>query len=197
MADIEKKPTWHVKPKMRSHARTLRRELTNAERIIWHAVRAHRLSGASFRRQTPVGPYIVDFISHPAKLVIEIDGGQHFETGHERRDAKRDAFLVSKGYRVLRFNNHEVMTNRQGVLTVIVSAIEEAPSPTLPRKRGRERTDAAALPHKSRRPGARKRGPGGGGSALMPRPSPTRAGARARASAARVGEGTRRSKPQS
>src|SRR5581483_11056790 len=112
MADLQKAPTWRVKPKARSHARALRRELTDAEQIIWHAVRAHRLDGASFRRQTPIGPYIVDFISHPAKLVIEIDGGQHFETGHERRDAKRDAFLMAKGYRVLRFNNHEVMTNR-------------------------------------------------------------------------------------
>jgi very-short-patch-repair endonuclease len=148
MSDLEKKATWHVKPKTRAHARALRHELTNAERIIWHAVRAHRLNGAGFRRQTPVGPYIVDFVSPGAKLVIEIDGGQHFDTQHERRDARRDAFLVSKGYRVLRFNNHEVMTNREGVLTVIASAIEKAPSLTQARAKADEVSPSLTLPHK-------------------------------------------------
>jgi len=79
--------------------------------------------------------------------VIEIDGGQHFEHEHlkrdARRDARRDAFLASRGYRVLRFNNHDVMTNRQGVLETIAAAIEHAPSLTLPRKRGREQTESA------------------------------------------------------
>jgi very-short-patch-repair endonuclease len=137
--DLTPKPQWHVQPKTRARARTLRREMTLAERAIWYAVRAHRLNGAGFRRQTPIGPYIVDFVSHTAKLVIEIDGGQHFEPKQAAYDARRDAFLQSKGYRVLRFNNHDVMTNRDGVLTVIASAIGEAstPSLTLPRKRGR------------------------------------------------------------
>jgi len=75
--------------------------------------------------------------------VIEIDGGQHFEHEHLKRDARRDAFLTSRGYRVLRFNNHDVMTNRQGVLETIAAAIEHAPSLTLPRKRGREQTESA------------------------------------------------------
>src|SRR5882724_6227534 len=88
------RPQWRVRPKMRSHARALRQELTKAERIIWYGLRAHRLEGAAFRRQTPIGPYIVDFVSHAAKLIIEIDGGQHFEEGHERRDRRRDAFLA-------------------------------------------------------------------------------------------------------
>jgi very-short-patch-repair endonuclease len=74
-------------------------------------------------------------------LVIEIDGGQHFESEHLKRDARRDAFLASKGYRVLRFNNHEVMTNRQGVLETIAAAIADTPSLTLPRNRGREQTE--------------------------------------------------------
>jgi very-short-patch-repair endonuclease len=120
--------------------------LTSAEWIIWHAVRAHRLSRASFRRQTPIGPYIVDFVSHSPKLVIEIDGGQHFEARHEQRDAKRDAFLISKGYRVLRFNNHEVMTNREGVLTVIVSAIEEASSLPSPASGGGSKKSGTGSP---------------------------------------------------
>ena len=114
--------------------------MTPAERIIWYALRAHRLNGAAFRRQAPIGPYIVDFVSHAAKLIIEIDGGQHFEDGHERRDAARDAYLNAEGYRVLRFDNHEVMTNRQGVLTPNCrGAWRGRPLPTLPRKRERGR----------------------------------------------------------
>ncbi len=106
--------------------------MTLAERIIWQALRAHRMSGAGFRRQTPIGHYIVDFVSHAAMLIVEIDGGQHFENAHERRDAVRDAYLQAKGFRVLRFNNHDVMTNREGVLTVIAAVLGEAVSPSLP-----------------------------------------------------------------
>jgi len=109
----------------------LRRNLTNAERIVWYGIRAHRLNGASFRRQDPIGPYVVDFVCHAAKLVVEIDGGQHFETEHEKRDARRDAFLTARGYRVLRFSSHDVMTNRQGVLEAIADAVPVA-SPSLP-----------------------------------------------------------------
>jgi hypothetical protein len=65
-------------------------------------------------------------------LVIEIDGGQHFEDAHEARDAARDAYLRAKGFRVLRFNNHDVMRNREGVLTVIAAVLGEAVSPSLP-----------------------------------------------------------------
>jgi very-short-patch-repair endonuclease len=100
------------------------------------------LDGVGFRRQAPVGPYIVDFLCHAAKLFIEIDGGQHFDDQQEKRDARRSAFLMRKGFRVLRFNNYDVMTNRVGVLEVIVAAVSEAPSLTLPRKRGRERAAA-------------------------------------------------------
>jgi very-short-patch-repair endonuclease len=125
-------PEWRVKPKARVRARALRQDLTKAERTIWYGLRAHRLDGASFRRQTPIGPYIVDFVSHAAKLVVEIDGGQHFEDGHEARDKRRDAFLAAKGFRVLRFSNHDVMTNRAGVLETIATAVREAQAPSLP-----------------------------------------------------------------
>ena len=127
-----RKPRWRVSTRMRANARALRTDMTRAERIIWRAVRAHRLNGAGFRRQTPIGPFIVDFVSHAAMLIIEIDGGQHFEDVHEARDAARDAYLRGKGYRVLRFNNHEVMTNREGVLTTIASVLGEAAAPSLP-----------------------------------------------------------------
>jgi very-short-patch-repair endonuclease len=121
-----------VNPKQRQRARTLRRDLTKAERIVWYGLRAHRLDGAGFRRQTPIGPYIVDFMSHAAKLIIEIDGGQHFDDAGEAGDKRRDVFLASKGFRVLRFSNHDVMTNRMGVLETIAAAVRDARAPSLP-----------------------------------------------------------------
>jgi very-short-patch-repair endonuclease len=117
--------------------------MTPAERIIWYAVRAHRLNGAGFRRQVPIGPYIADLLSHAAMLIIEIDGGQHFEDVHESRDAVRDAYLNAKGFRVLRFNNREVMTNRHGVLTRIAEALGEA-APSLPSPASGRGGEAAA-----------------------------------------------------
>jgi very-short-patch-repair endonuclease len=125
-------PAWRVKPKLRARARALRQDVTKAERVIWYAVRAHRLDGASFRRQTPIGPYIVDFVSHTAKLIIEIDGGQHFEIWQEARDAKRDAYLATKGFRVLRFSNLDVLTNRDGVVSMIAAAVSAERAPSLP-----------------------------------------------------------------
>ena len=103
MADFPKAARWHVSTKQRIRARSLRVNSTDTERIIWSALRGHRMNGATFRRQTPIGPYIVDFVCHAAKLVIEIDGGQHFESRQEQRDARRDAYLANKGFRVLRF----------------------------------------------------------------------------------------------
>ncbi len=137
MGDASKVPTWQVATKLRSRARSLRQGSTDAERTVWNALRAHRLNGMSFRRQVPVGPYIADFVCHAARLVIEVDGGQHFAAEHRQRDMRRDAFLMSKGYRVARFNNYDVLTNLQGVLETIAAACESAPSLTLPRKRGR------------------------------------------------------------
>ena len=147
MSELPRKPHWNFKPRQRTRARSLRRDSTDAERIIWSAIRAHRLEGIAFRRQTPIGPYIVDFVSHSAKLIIEIDGGQHFEQEHMKRDARRDAFLASKEFRILCFNNHDVMTNRQGVLETIAVAIS-SPSLPLPRKRGWEQAvpDGNAVP---------------------------------------------------
>ena len=136
-----KHPDWKISDKLRANARALRRNSTDAERILWEKLRAGRLSGASFRRQVPIENYIADFICHAAKLVIELDGGQHFSDEGERADARRSAAIEAKGFKVLRFSNLDVMTNRSGVLETIVTAIaERALSPTLPRKRGREQT---------------------------------------------------------
>ena len=143
MAD-EKSPTWKVSSRLRSNARALRRNSTGAERILWSELRDHRLNGAGFRRQFPLENYIADFMCHAAKLVIELDGGQHFFDQSEQADAARTATIEAKGFQVLRLSNHDVMTNRAGVLETIATAVAaRAPTLTLPRKRGREQEKLA------------------------------------------------------
>jgi very-short-patch-repair endonuclease len=112
----------------RLRAKSMRTEMTDAERALWMQFRAHRLDGLRFRRQTPIGQYIVDFVCHERRLVIELDGGQHAES---QRDVTRDRWLESKGYRVLRFWNSDVFKNCEGVLETIVSAAH-AMLPTYP-----------------------------------------------------------------
>jgi very-short-patch-repair endonuclease len=127
VSDPSRRPVWRVKSKTRARARALRRELTKAERIVWYGIRANRL-GVSFRRQTPIGSYIVDFVSHSRKLVIEIDGAQHYEPNRMKCDERRNTFLTGKGYRLLRFNNNDVISNPSGVLTLIAEILESTPS---------------------------------------------------------------------
>jgi very-short-patch-repair endonuclease len=146
--DDPEKPTWKVPPRLRSNARALRKNSTDAERLLWSELRDHRLNGARFRRQVPIEQFIADFVCHAAKLVIELDGGQHFSDDGERADAARTAVIEGKGFRVLRFSNLDVITNRSGVLETIVSALaSSAPTPPLPRKRERERAADAASDH--------------------------------------------------
>ena len=111
--------------------------MTAAERRIWSRLRARRLQGLSFRRQFPIGSYIVDFICPEARLIIEIDGGQHALI-EANRDRMRDAWLREQGFVVLRFWNNEVLTNLTGVLERIAETLNQPlpPSLTLPRKGG-------------------------------------------------------------
>ena len=119
-------------------ARELRKNSTDAERILWSELRDNRLNGTGFRRQVPIKNYIIDFACHSAKLAIELDGGQHYSDMGEQADAARSAVIEARGFKVLRFSNHEVMTNRVGVLETIAAAVaERAPTLTLPRKRER------------------------------------------------------------
>jgi very-short-patch-repair endonuclease len=129
MVDQREESKWHVSKTMRGRAKALRRDFTDAERIVWYGLRAHRLHGAGFRRQTPIGPYVVDFVCHAAKLVIEVDGGQHFEPKQIAHDTRRRAYLAAQGYRVLRFSNLDVMKNKSGVLEAIVAALGTSQSP--------------------------------------------------------------------
>lgn len=98
-------------------ARSLRKDMTDAERRIWFALRDRRFSNWKFRRQVPFDQYILDFVCFDAKLVIEVDGGQHDERADY--DARRSAHLENSGFRVLRFWNNEVLQNLDGVLTMI------------------------------------------------------------------------------
>jgi very-short-patch-repair endonuclease len=98
----------------------LRSRQTDAERKLWFAVRDRRLSGFKFVRQEAIGPFIVDFVCRDKRLVVEVDGGQHADSAE---DAARDAFLTGEGYRVMRFWNNDVLSNRDGVLTVIPGAL--------------------------------------------------------------------------
>ncbi len=102
---------------MRDRARGLRRRQTDAEGKLWEKLRGRQL-GIKFRRQQPIGPYVVDFCCLERLLVIEVDGGQHVDQAH--RDAERDAWLEGQGFRVLRFWNNDVLENIEGTLTAIV-----------------------------------------------------------------------------
>ena len=114
-----KKPP--VDPVTLARARKLRRTMTHAERKLWNALRKKQLYGLRFRRQHPVPPYIADFYCHAHRLIVEVDGGQHFEPRQKAHDQARTAFLQQQGLRVIRFTNHEVETNLEGVLEAIAA----------------------------------------------------------------------------
>jgi very-short-patch-repair endonuclease len=103
-------------------ARQLRLSSTDAERRMWSALRDRRLMRYKFRRQHPIGDYIVDFACTRHALVIELDGGQHVDSA---ADAHRTAWLESQGWRVIRFWNHDVLTNTDGVVEAILRALQE------------------------------------------------------------------------
>ena len=100
-------------------ARKLRQSQTDAERALWARLKRKQLEGVKFRRQQPLGSYIVDFVSFERKIIVEVDGGQHSEREARGRDKQRAAWLKEKGYQVLRFWNNEVLVNMEGVLEKI------------------------------------------------------------------------------
>ena len=106
---------------LKKFARELRSNMTEAERHLWHYLRGHRFFGLKFKRQKPVGRYIVDFVCLEQRLVIELDGGQHQEQA--ALDGERDRWLSEQGYQVLRFWNHEVLGEADAVLEVIARAL--------------------------------------------------------------------------
>ena len=113
--------------------RALRASSTDAEAVLWRHLRNRQLGGAKFRRQQVLGPYVVDFYCHDLGLVIEVDGGQHFEGATRERDLARTAWLEGRGLHVLRLSDRYVLTDAAAVFERILVAIEErrpSPSPT-------------------------------------------------------------------
>ena len=111
------------KGQKRNRARELRKDMTPAERRLWTILQGRQLEGFHFRRQCPIGPHIADFACLEAKLLFEVDGGQHMDAV---TDVRRDTFLSREGFRVLRFWNNEVMTNLEGVRALIVSRLADS-----------------------------------------------------------------------
>jgi very-short-patch-repair endonuclease len=101
-----------VSPERRGFAKTLRSNSTDAERKLWSMLRAGRIDGLKFKRQLPVDGYVLDFVCHEAKLIIEADGGQHSDSSGDRVRAEH---FAEAGYLTLRFWNNDILTNPQGV----------------------------------------------------------------------------------
>ncbi|MGJ0505380.1 MAG: endonuclease domain-containing protein [Methylocystis sp.] len=120
-------------------ARKLRRDMSNAERKLWSALRGHRFHALQFRRQAPCGPFIADFLCHAARLVIEIDGATHSTDAELARDRRRDAWFEDNGFSVLRVTNAAVYAEFDGVLELIRLRVEERLPPPQPSPASRER----------------------------------------------------------
>ena len=116
----------------RARAKQLRRTMTRAETLLWRHLKAHRLAILGFRRQSPMGNYIADFVAHSCRLVVEVDGESHDFESRLRHDSRRDQWFASRGYRVLRFTNDDVMKNLEGVVLANSLAAEQAAPPPLP-----------------------------------------------------------------
>ena len=108
-------------------ARTLRKSMSSAERLLWRGLRGRQVDGARFRRQHPIGIYIVDFVCLERRLVVEVDGGQHTEDDHIVSDARRDRWLGGEGYRVMRVSTTDVYSNLAGVLDTIWATLRDLP----------------------------------------------------------------------
>jgi very-short-patch-repair endonuclease len=146
----------------RSTARRLRSNATDAENKLWRQLRRLEMHGTHFRRQAPIGDYVVDFACMAAHLVIEVDGSQHGSGEVEIRDRQRTQWLEAAGYRVLRFWNNEVNQNIHGVLDAIYEAVYGSPNAEAPKMiHTRRKRDAEVHPTPSR--SARRPSPSRGG----------------------------------
>lgn len=120
-------------------ARALRGQPTDAEHALWYHLRDRRLAGHKFRRQHPVGPFFADFVCIEQRLIVEIDGGQHFSEAGERDDASRSDKLNALGFRVVRFDNRAVLTEMEAVLQSLLGSLDAGhphPNPLPPAGEG-------------------------------------------------------------
>jgi len=121
-------PHHDVKPQHRTHARRMRKALTDAELKLWNCLRAHRVDGLGFRRQLPILGYIVDFACPEHKLIIEIDGSQHADDAATHYDQQRTETLQQNGWTVIRFWNDDVLHQIDDVCLHILRSIPKEPS---------------------------------------------------------------------
>ncbi|PBB87607.1 MULTISPECIES: endonuclease domain-containing protein [unclassified Mesorhizobium] len=123
-----------VPSRQRKNAKSMRHAMTDAELKLWNELRAHRLMGMSFRRQLPIGPYIVDFACAAHRIIVEVDGSQHADADHLRSDEARSAYLSASGWTILRFWNDDVIRDIDNVCQhiVIVAGLAgaEVPGPS-------------------------------------------------------------------
>ena len=106
-------------------AKQLRKNMTAEEKILWNKLRAKKFSGYKFKRQVPIGNYIVDFLCTDTKLIIELDGGQHNEENKILADRERTEYLENHGYKVLRFWNNDIKQNLDNICEEILRRLEE------------------------------------------------------------------------
>jgi len=114
--------------KLKPYARNLRTNMTDAEQLIWSKIRRTQINDLQFYRQKNIGHYIVDFYCPKGKLVVEIDGGQHYETEGMKKDQERDQYLQELGLSVLRFSDNDVLKNIDGVIERIYEHLKSAPT---------------------------------------------------------------------
>ncbi len=119
----------HYQHRNKHLSQSLRHHATDAEILLWSRIRCKQLKRIQFYRQKPIGSYIVDFYGPAARLVIEVDGGQHFEAVHIQRDSKRDGYLATLNLKVLRFDNLQVLQSIDAVVDVIYDEIVRRKSP--------------------------------------------------------------------
>jgi very-short-patch-repair endonuclease len=113
------------KAELKYRARQLRKDMTDSERILWSRLRGKQVSGVQFYRQKPIGNYIVDFFAPKTKVVVEVDGSQHFEREQAEKDGERDDYLAGVGLKVLRFTSREVLEETDAVVEVIYRTTAE------------------------------------------------------------------------
>ncbi|QSB00315.1 endonuclease domain-containing protein [Methylomonas sp. EFPC1] len=123
-------------PTLKPFSRNLRSNMTDAEQLLWSKLRRKQILGLPFYRQKPLANYIVDFYCAAANLVIELDGSQHFQAEHQVKDAERDRVLESMGIVVLRFDNRQVLTELDAVMSVVFSTVQKQIPPSPPFAKG-------------------------------------------------------------
>jgi len=128
----------------RARARHLRSKATETEKLLWKRLRTIDINGSHFRRQIPIGPYVVDFACMAARLVIELDGSQHNTDARKQRDGRRTRWLEAEGFRVIRFWNKDLAHNMDGVLEMVYAALygsrDAEPTPLKHNRRSRHPT---------------------------------------------------------